>query len=111
MAAAKSANNKDTYKATALSFIVIGALMLFDKIFSFRSLGLEWIMQKDNFLLYAGAIFLLFKKDKSIGLILLGLWLMMNIGLVISLLGAVSGYLLPLTLLLVGGILYFVSTR
>ncbi len=111
MVAAKSTNNKDTYRATALAFMLIGSLMLINKVLPFESLGLGWVMQKDNFILYASIIFLIFKRDKSIGLILLGLWLMMNIGLVVSLLGAVSGYLLPLALLLGGGFLYFLSTR
>ena len=51
-------------------------------------------------LLYASICFLIFKRDKSIGFVLLGLWLVMNIGLVMSLLGSLSGYLLPLTLLI-----------
>lgn len=37
---------------------------------------------------------------------LLGLWLVMNIGLVMSLLGSLSGYLLPLALLIIGIILF-----
>ena len=111
MAAAKSSNWKDTYKATALTLLLIGPLLLIDKLIPFRSFGMEWVMQKDNFLIYAGIIFLLFKKDKSIGIVLLSLWLIMNIGLVLSLLGAVSAYLLPLVLLIIGGVLYFLSTR
>lgn len=50
-------------------------------------------------------------RDKSIGLVLLGLWLVMNIGLVMSLLGSLSGYLLPLTLLIIGIILYWFAKR
>ena len=60
---------------------------------------------------YAAACFLIFKRDKSIGLVLLGLWLVMNIGLVMSLLGSLSGYLLPLTLLIIGIILYWFAKR
>ena len=109
--AAKSSNNRDTYKAAALTLLVIGALMLINKIIPFRSLGMEWVMQKDNYILFSGIIFLFFKKDKSVGIILLTLWLIMNFGMVVSLLGAVSAYLLPLVLLIVGGILYFLTTR
>ena len=97
MGAAKANNSKDTYLATAVTFIVIGALFLIDKLIHFSSIGLPWVMNKDNMLLYASICFLIFKRDKSIGFVLLGLWLVMNIGLVMSLLGSLSGYLLPLT--------------
>ena len=107
MGAAKANNSKDTYLATAVTFMVIGALFLIH----FSSIGLPWVMNKDNMLLYAAACFLIFKRDKSIGLVLLGLWLVMNIGLVMSLLGSLSGYLLPLTLLIIGIILYWFAKR
>ena len=111
MGAAKANNSKDTYLATAVTFMVIGALFLIDKLIHFSSIGLPWVMNKDNMLLYAAACFLIFHRDQSIGLVLLGLWLVMNIGLVMSLLGSLSGYLLPLTLLIIGIILYWFAKR
>ena len=111
MGAAKANNSKDTYLATAVTFMVIGALFLIDKLIHFSSIGLPWVMNKDNMLLYAAACFLIFKRDKPIGLVLLGLWLVMNIGLVMSLLGSLSGYLLPLTLLIIGITLYWFAKR
>ena len=53
MATAKANNHKDTYKATAVSLIVIGLLFLIDKFIHFASIGLPWVMNKDNLLLYA----------------------------------------------------------
>ena len=97
MGAAKANNSKDTYLATAVTFMVIGALFLIDKLIHFSSIGLPWVMNKDNMLLYAAACFLI--------------WLVMNIGLVMSLLGSLSGYLLPLTLLIIGIILYWFAKR
>ena len=111
MGAAKANNSKDTYLATAVTFMVIGALFLIDKLIHFSSIGLPWVMNKDNLLLYTAVIFLFIKRDKSVGLVLLGLWLVLNIGLIVSLLGSMSGYLLPLALLIIGGILYLISTR
>ena len=111
MSAAKANNNRDTYKAIAVTLIVIGVLYLVDKLIHFSAIGLPWVMNKDNMLLYASICFLIFKRDKSIGLVLLGLWLVMNIGLVMSLLGSLSGYLLPLTLLIIGIILYWFAKR
>ena len=111
MSAVKANNHKDTYQATAISFIVIGLLFLIDKLIGFSSIGLPWVMQKDNLLLYAAICFLIFKRDKSVGMVLLGLWLVINIGWVMSLLGSLSGYLLPLALLVIGGILFLMSRR
>ena len=53
MGAAKANNSKDTYLATAVTFIVIGALYMIDKLIHFSSIGLPWVMNKDNMLLYA----------------------------------------------------------
>ena len=108
---ATKSNHKDTYKATAITLMLMGALYLIDKLIHFASLGLGWVMNKDNLLLYASVIFLIFKRDKSVGLVLLGIWLVLNIGFIVSLLGQPSGYLLPLALLIVGGILYIVSVK
>jgi len=109
VSAAKANNNKDTYKATAITLIVFGVLYLADKLLHFSTLS--WVMNRDNFLLYTAVIFLLFKNDKSVGLVLTGLWLILNFGLITALLGTMSAYLLPVALLVVGGILYLVSTR
>lgn len=108
---AVKANHKDTYKATAVALIVIGSLYLIDRLIHFRALGFPWVMDKDNIILYTGIIFLIFKRDKSVGIVLTGLWLVMNIGLIVSVLGSLSGYLLPIVLLIAGAILYLVSSR
>ena len=50
MGAVKANNNKDTYKATAVAFIVIGTLFLINKLLPFASIGLPWVMNKDNLL-------------------------------------------------------------
>lgn len=111
MSAVKANNNRDTYKATAVTLIVFGILYLLDKLIHFASLGLPWVMNKDNFLLYTAVIFLFFKHDKSVGLVLIGLWLILNFNLITTLLGTLSAYLLPLALLILGVILYWLSTR
>lgn len=111
MSAAKANNNKDTYKATGITLMVFGVLYLLDKLVHFAALGLPWVMQKDNFLLYTAIIFLLVKHDKSVGLVLVGLWLVLNFGLITALLGTMSAYLLPLALLVIGIIFYFIATR
>lgn len=104
-------NHKDTYKASAVFLMLMGILYLVDKLIGFASNGLPWVMQKDNLLLYAAVVFLWFKADKSVGIVLAGIWLILNIGLVIALLGQISAYLLPVALLVIGVILYLISTR
>lgn len=111
MSAAKVNNNRDTYKAAAVTLIVFGILYLVDKLVHFSSLGFPWVMRKDNFLLYTAVIFLLFKRDKSVGLVLAALWLILNFGLITALVGTMSAYILPLALLVLGVILYWLATR
>ena len=48
MSAAKANNNRDTYRATAVTLIVFGILYLVDKLIHFSSIGLPWVMNKDN---------------------------------------------------------------
>ena len=88
--ATATGKHKDTYRATAGFLVLTGLLYLIDKWVGFGHLGMPWVMEKDTMLLYAAVIFLWFKSDKSVGLILLGIWLIQNIGLVISLLGQMS---------------------
>ena len=62
MGAVKANNNKDTYKATAVTFIVIGTLFLINKLLPFASIGLSWVMntlsggQIDTLLKYRSAV-------------------------------------------------------
>ena len=108
MGAVKANNNKDTYKATAVAFIVIPELFfLINKLLPFASIGLPWVMNKDNLLLCMPlSVFLFSSVTSPVGFVLLGLWLVMNIGPgPMSLLGSLSGYLLPLALLIIG---YFI---
>lgn len=111
MSAAKANNNRDTYKATAITLMAFGILYLADKLIHFSALGLPWVINRDNFLLYTAVIFLLFKHDKSVGLVLTGLWLILNFGLITALLGTMSAYLLPLALLVLGILMYWLATR
>jgi hypothetical protein len=110
-ATSKSSNHRDTYRATAVTLVLFGILYLVNMFIPFAQMGVPWVMDKSNFLLYTAAVFLLFKHDKSVGLVLAGLWLVLNFGLIAALLGTLSTYLLPLLLLILGGVLYWFSTR
>ena len=104
-------NHKDTYLATSITLIVVGILFLIDRLFNLSAHGLGWLVNRDNLLLFTAIIFLIFKRDKSIGIVLLAIWAILNIGLIISLLGQLSSYLLPLVLLVVGVILFIMYKR
>lgn len=104
-------NPKDTYLGAAVFLLWMGMLHLVDRFWGWSSLGLSWIMQKDNVLLYAALIFLWFKEDKSLGLGLTGIWLVLNVDLIVALLGQMSGFLMPLALMLLGGVFFFISKR
>lgn len=43
MGAAKANNNRDTYRATAVTLIVFGILYLDGQIDTFSSIGLPWV--------------------------------------------------------------------
>ena len=105
------AERKDTYLATAITLMVIGGLFLLDKFFFFFLNGNGWLVDTGNVLLFAAVIFLLVKREKTVGILLLIIWAILNIGLIISLLGQLSGYLLPLALLLIGVILLYMYKR
>ena len=109
--AVKASNLKDTYRAAAVLLCLMGILYLLDNLIGFASHGLGWMMQKDTMLLCAAVVFLWFKADKSVGIILAGIWLIQNIGLVVALLGQMSGYLLPAALLLIGVLLYWLTSK
>ena len=111
MSAAKANNNRDTYKATAITLIVFGILYLVDKLVHFSAIGLPWVMNKDNFLLYTAVIFLLFKHDKVSGIGIDRFVADIELRLITALLGTMSAYLLPLALLVLGAILYWLATR
>lgn len=67
-------------------------------------------MNKDNLLLYTAVIFLFLKRDKpsaGIARIVVGAEHRPDCFVAWSM----SGYLLPLALLIIGGILYLISTR
>ncbi len=108
---AAHSNHKDTYLATSITLIVVGILFLIDRLINLSAHGLGWLVNRDNLLLFTAVIFLIFKRDKSIGIVLLAIWTVLNIGLIISLLGHLSSYLLPLALLLVGIILFILYKR
>ncbi len=108
---AGASNHKDTYLATAITLMVVGMIFLIDRLIGLSAHGFGWLADRNNLLLFTSVIFLIFKRDKSIGIILLVLWAILNIGLIVSLLGQLSSYLLPIVLLVAGLVLYLMYRR
>ena len=104
-------NRKDNYLAGSITLLVVGALYLLDKFVHFAAHGYGWMVDKSNLLLFAAIVFLLVKADKTVGILLLLVWAILNIGLIISLLGKLSGYLLPLALIVIGLLLLYLYKR
>ena len=102
-------NHKDTYKASAVFLIVMGMLYLIDKFIGFASHGLPWVMQKDNLLLYAAVIFLWFKADKSVGIVLAGVYAVLNNQLAVGVLGEGFPFFLSWGLFVFGCTFYLFS--
>lgn len=104
-------NRKDTYLASAITLTAAGIVFLLDKFVNFAAQGYGWLVDKSNLLLFAALIFLIIKREKTVGVLLLVIWSIINIKLIVSLLGQLSGYLLPLALLLAGGLLFYLYKR
>lgn len=100
---------RDTCSATAISLLYIGLLKLADKFFGLSSVGLEFLLTQRYLLLSIVIIFLIFKKDKSFGILMFVIWFILNIGFVVAMLGNISGYLFPLILVVSGGLLFIIS--
>lgn len=108
---AMKATNRDTYRASGITLILIGALYLLEKFVNFSALGIPWVTNTSYIILYAAIIFLLFKRDKTVGVVLLCFWLIFNMNFLGVYIGSLSGYILPLVLLVAGLIFYIVSRR
>ncbi len=104
-------NHKDTYLATSVTLIITGVLYLLDYWINLASFGYGWLVSKDNLLLIAALMFLIIKNDKSIGIILLAVWIILNTGLIVSTLGQLPSYLFPLALIFIGLLMFYLYRR
>lgn len=103
--------NNDSYMATGITMLLFGILFLVNTIYPFSRMGYGFVMDIDNLICYAAVIFLIFKKEKNVGIILALIWLMLNFGVIIKLLGAVSSYIIPVALIILGGIVIYKAKK
>ncbi len=104
----KARSNKSGDKlAYGLSFVFFGLLFLLDILGAFRALHIErYVMDWRNYFLYAGIIFLCAKKEKTLGLmlVLIGIILRFNY-LLDQWLPTYSIYFWPVVMVITGAIL------
>lgn len=104
-----ASKGNDSYAAVGTTMLLFGILFLINTVYPFSRMGLGWIIDIDNLILYAAIVFLILKKEKNVGIILSLIWLMLNFGMIIDLLGSVSSYVIPVSLILVGGFVIYKS--
>lgn len=97
-----ASSKKNSGLAIGAVFLLYGLLFLVNMLYPFSKLGLGWILEIDNLILYAAILFLFLKKDKTDGAILALIWILVNFQFIIELLGKVSGYVIPGIFVIVG---------
>ncbi len=99
----RKTNDKLAY---GISLIFFGLLFLLNKTGFFDILGIEkYVMDWKNFFFYAGIIFLIFRKDKIVGAILVCLGLIFRFNELFGWLKNYSDLFWPILLIIAGVIL------
>lgn len=103
--------NKGIYLPCGVSLIFFGLLFLLNAMLPLSKYDLQWVMEKDNLLLYSAIIFLVMGSSKGVGVLLTTLWVIMNLGLVSQFFGGLSYLVIPAVLVLGGIIMLFLWKR
>lgn len=106
--------DKETRLCTGLTLTFYGVLLLLNVAGVFSSLSARFRMEMldwRTFLLYAAAFFLLFKKDKTWGLLLLVLGLLSRFHTVYNWIMEYSALVIPLAFLTGGMVLLYLALR
>ncbi len=105
----RARSNKSGDKlAYGLSFVFFGLLFLLDILGVFRFMSIQgYVMDWRNYFIYAGIIFLCAKKEKTLGLVLLLVGIVLRFqGLVLHWIpGSYSVYFWPVLMIITGAIL------
>lgn len=107
------ANKSGDRLAYGLSFVFFGLLFLFDTLGVFKALNItQYVMDWRNFFFYAGIIFVLAKKEKILGLLLLLIGLILRFNyLLTGWLPTYSAYFWPVVMIITGTILLLLVLR
>lgn len=90
--------------ATGITILVIGLIHLIDKarVIAINSAVWQELIDWRSYFIYAALAFLIVKTDKTIGIILLILGILLRIGAIVRYLGSWQTYLIPLFLIIIG---------
>lgn len=90
--------------ATGITIVIIGLIHLVDKskVIALNSAVWQELIDWRSYLIYAALAFLIVKTDKTIGIILLVLGILLRIGAILHYLGNWQAYLIPVLLIIIG---------
>lgn len=98
---------KDNRLAWGITLLLFGFIFLLRQLQFIPAEIAKYAFDFKNFPLIIGAIFLLFHRNKGIGLVLLFVGIMLRLSEIIQLTKQVSDYVWPILLIVAGGILVF----
>lgn len=99
---------KDENKlATGITILVIGLIHLIDKthLIAINSAVWQELIDWRSYFIYAALAFLIVKTQKTFGIVLLVIGILLRIGALISLMGKFQAYLIPGFLIIIGATL------
>lgn len=98
---------KDNRLSWGVSLLVFGTLFLINQLHIIPENVSEYVFDVKNYPIILGVIFLLFHKNKNIGLILLLVGVLFRLHTIIQYTRNISEYIWPLLLIIAGAILIF----
>lgn len=99
--------NKDNRLAWGVSLLVFGVLFLINQLHVLPQNVSDFVFDFKNYPFILGIIFLLFHKNKNIGIVLLVVGILFRLQDIIHLTRNVSEYVWPILLIVAGVILIF----
>lgn len=102
---------KDNRLSWGITLIFFGILSLLNHLNVFPEGIAQYLFEFRNYPIYAGIIFLLTNKNRTIGIVLLGIGLLLRLSDIINLTRNLSDYVWPTLLIIAGVILVTRSTK
>lgn len=99
--------DKDNRLAWGVSLLVFGVLFLINQMHVLPENISNFVFDLKNYPIILGIIFLLFHKNKNIGIVLLVVGLLFRLQYIIHLTRNISEYVWPILLIVAGSILVF----
>lgn len=98
---------KDNRMAWGVSLLVFGIMFLINQLNLLPPAVSDFIFDIKNYLFILGIIFLIYHKNKNIGIVLLVVGVLFRLNNIIDWTKNISNYIWPVLLIVAGGILIF----